>query len=847
MYKNKETNKEISMSKLIRKKGLRVFVVVTMSLLTLCPGAIAGICKELKTKETVGLENGLVKIAFDSTSGQLVSLKNLISNDEYLKNPGGNGNPFRLYLNPDKLPNMVTSVFPWRVPVPKEAEDFGGKILEAKQCGLLESSFVHIDGAGILKLISQNSDSGLEFELEVRLADNEDTAEIKLVIKNIDNKSLEIMTAFPYLTGLGLGDDHSTNLAVKMKKHGIPGEPAWSDPEPGKYSNGGVYGKHFIMPWQAIYEPKMNEGLGIIPIDPDLKNKLIYRFEGGGISIMYFPNDTIEPGKSSEYPPVRLMVHQGNWRKVARKYAHWFGNTFKLRLPPKWYTDMDMWSSAWCTSEDPEKLIKTGENLRYGTPEQKSRSFIEYIPRSFAGNTNDMIEYAMYHQGVISLKSYGQDGTYHFRHDMGGAPAFREGVKRVHKMGRRVMFYIASISSRKDSDLFKGTNMKDWLLMEQPGKMYDISYPEGVSMCFGYKPWQDHLAHVCKRLLWESGADGIRLDEFGTPNVLCYNPAHQHENPYNGTKWALEFLRVIREAMDEVNPEAILMTEGSCDFMHIYSDAGGLQMFYAGDDIEAIRMAVPTYRGPSHSQSAMETMLNGWVGSTKGVWRGSFPGYGQWLPKKPPGYPDSCDVQLRWHELRASFHEAQVDGTITDVDPFAPNVPQWVGRLWCADDYRLLVGGRNDLAPLSTATKIKLPELPDDIQCAYEFNAETLEIKQTELKRTGDDIFVTVKNRFTAVLLPSSSCPPLVFVDGKLPTGKAGEYFEISLKPFAPWGELDNPMVNIEMPGLELEQTDITLPGKVKVKAPDDIYPGLYYIRVTGNCLPLRRWINVIK
>jgi hypothetical protein len=813
--------------------------------IVICQGALANVCKEIKSQKTVGLQNGLLKIAFDRSSGQLVSLKNLITHDEYLKDPGGSGNPFRLYLNPDKLPRMVTATFPWRVAVPKETEDFGGKIVETGQCALLDSLFDHKDGAGHLRLLSEISSSGLAFELTVKLADNEDTAEMQLVVKNTGNKAVQMMTAFPYLTGLGLGEDRSTNLAVKMKKHGIPGEPAWSDPEPGKYSNGGVYGKHFIMPWQAVYEPKMNEGLGVIPLDPDLKNKLIHRFEGGGISIMYFPNDTIKPGKSLEYPAVQLMVHQGNWRKVARRYAQWFADTFTLRLPPAWYTKMDMWSSAWCTGEDPEKLINTGENLRYGTPEYKSRSFVEYIPRSFANNTQDMIEYAMYHQGVITLKSYGQDGTYNFRHDMGGAPAFREGVKRIHKMGRRVMFYIASVSSREDSDLFKGTRMEDWLLMERPGKMYDISYPEGVSMCFGFKPWQDHIAHVCKRLLWESGADGIRLDEFGTPAAACFNPAHQHESPYNGIKWGIAFLKVVREAMDEVDRDSILMTEGSCDFMHLYSDAGGLQMFYAGDGIEAIRIGVPTYRGPSHSQTAIETMVNGWVGTTTKVWRGSFPGYGQWLPKKPPGYPDSCDVQLRWHELRASFHAAQVHGTITDSDPVAPDVPQWIGRLWCADGYRLLVGGRNDLAPLPGPTKIKLPELPDDISCAYEFDAETLEMKQAELVRSGNNSFVTIHNRFTAVLLPKPGCPPLVIVDGNLPAGKAGDALEISLKPFAPWGEIKNSIVSIEMPGWELEQTRLTLPGTIKAKAPDDIYPGNYYLRVTGNCLPLRRWINV--
>ena len=217
----------------------------------------------------------------------------------------------------------------------------------------------------------------------------------------------------------------------------------------------------------------------------------------------------------------------------------------------------------------------------------------------------------MYHEGLVRTGRHGQDGTYHFRSDLGGPEAIRKGVDRMHRIGRRVTFYIAAISTRKDSDLFNGENIDDWLLMEEPGKMLDIGYPFGVSMCHGYAPWQDHIAAVSKRLVEESGADGVRLDEFGTPSIACYNPAHHHASPFDGNKWALELLRKVRAAMDEVNPDAILMTEAACDFMHLYSDGGGLQMFYPGREIDALRVAVPTYRGPGHSPGAVECALNG--------------------------------------------------------------------------------------------------------------------------------------------------------------------------------------------------------------------------------------------
>ena len=49
---------------------------------------------EIETEKRVGLENGLVQIEFNRTSGELVSLKNLGTDDEYLKETGGRWQSF---------------------------------------------------------------------------------------------------------------------------------------------------------------------------------------------------------------------------------------------------------------------------------------------------------------------------------------------------------------------------------------------------------------------------------------------------------------------------------------------------------------------------------------------------------------------------------------------------------------------------------------------------------------------------------------------------------------------------------------------------------------------------------
>ena len=822
------------------KKTPVPFVFFFVLLLTTAPVAAGDVCRRVVDDNSVGLANDHLEIAFDRQSGALVRLKNLATADEYLKDPSGSGNPFRIYLSPDKLPPAVERTFPWHGPMLDDGDTLGATLIDATGCQLVDFAHEHSAGHGQLRLQLVHAPTGLKLQLQARVPDDGDHVDCTLTVRNDGQQPVELITAFPYLTGLGLGADRTTNLAVKMKKHGIPGEPAWVD-------SGGIYGRAVIGQWQSVYERSLDEGLGMIVMDAALRNKILHRFAPSGMSVLYYPADKIAPGSEVAYPTTRLLVHRGNWRRVARDYYDWFKSAFELRLPPRWYDEVDVYGSSWVS--DPEEVAKAKAavaKLETGEPgrEEYFASFAD-LAYAYRNQPYDLWELAMYHEGLVRTGSHEQDGTYHFRSDLGGPEAIRAGVERMHRMGRRVMFYVAAISTRKDSDLFKGENIDDWLLMEQPGKMLDIGYPFGVSMCHGYSPWQDHVAAVCKRLLEESGADGVRLDEFGTPSITCHNPAHHHASPYDGNKWALELLRKVRAAMDEVNPDAILMTEAACDFLHVHSDAGGLQMFYPGHEIDALRVAAPTYRGPAYTPGAVECALNGIVANRLTATRGGYPGWGQWFPPKPEHLTPGEGPELRWHELRATFRAAQIDGTVTDVDPEALNDPHWIGRLWYAENYCVMIGGHEDASPLAGLVRVRLPQLPSAITGAYEIDAQTLVLREAELSGSDGEHVVTVKSGFGAVLLPTADCPPLVIVKGALPTLKAGSEDEITLEAFAPWSKRLAAKVNVTIDGLGWEETSVQLPAVITIKPPVDAIPGLYPLNVTGDCLPMKRWLGV--
>ena len=76
-------------------------------------------------------------------------------------------------------------------------------------------------------------------------------------------------------------------------------------------------------------------------------------------------------------------------------------------------------------------------------------------------------------------------------------------------------------------------------------------------------------------MMRETGADGIRLDEYGHRGWACYDESHAHTYAEPGiTQWqkaTSEATRMIHDAMDEVRPDLVLTTEHpGYDFMLQY-------------------------------------------------------------------------------------------------------------------------------------------------------------------------------------------------------------------------------------------------------------------------------------
>jgi len=259
-----------------------------------------------------------------------------------------------------------------------------------------------------------------------------------------------------------------------------------------------------------------------------------------------------------------------------------------------------------------------------------------------------------------------------------------------------------------------------------------------------------------------------------------------------------------------------------------------------------------------HGAGQIECALQGFVcGNTSPISTGGgFSDHhdriwGPGLEHFPPCYRESDRPKsVRWHELGYSFVEAARHGDPTDINPTVPayseeELVNWDSRLWRSDKYWLMVCGNQAGIRPDKPVEVKLPELPAEIEYAYEFDFETLTRQEVEICRRKEGVYVTTHNGFSAVLFPKPECPPLVEMV-QLSKIKYGSSAKIKFSSFSPWrNSKESIKVDVDIRGLGQSATSLELPGEIKITVPDIAEAGHYYILVSGHCLGLKRWIKV--
>ncbi|MCX6906797.1 MAG: DUF6259 domain-containing protein [Verrucomicrobia bacterium] len=421
-----------------------------------------------------------------------------------------------------------------------------------------------------------------------------------LTLANRGSAPLDFKVAFPHLAGLALSKDPAADYYFFPRGGGIIAD------RPALIRQG--YGDH-----QALYQvmdlfsPSLGAGLSVRTDDADGRYKIFalnkhlpgrspfqtltplcptkpeFQFSntfeqvtGTSLAVEYLRR-TRGPGGTFAPAPVVITAHTGDWKTPMKDYAAWAHRVWKFRLYP---SRLDNVATMIAVGWGRDLLFKDGKYrsdfLKPGRDCLELMSWWEWSPLGPWSTPFDKLEEKIGEAAFKRWQSYfvkdpvtgqtmwnNQPGDYDgYNARFGGLPAFRNAVEDYKKSGSLITLYTDPF--RLDDASKTG---------QQHGKEWDVILPNG-ELSRGYEVWnpchdlpevRQWAADAMGRVMRETGADGIRLDEYGHRGWGCYNPAHKHTFAEPGcTEWqraTAEATKMVRAAMDKANRRSVLTTE----------------------------------------------------------------------------------------------------------------------------------------------------------------------------------------------------------------------------------------------------------------------------------------------
>jgi hypothetical protein len=296
-----------------------------------------------------------------------------------------------------------------------------------------------------------------------------------------------------------------------------------------------------------------------------------------GISLAYeYLRRTGDPGKSFTPADAVIEAHPGDWHEAMKRYAAWAHRVWKFRPPSRFDNVINVLAAGWGQSP----LFKDGAyRTDFMKPMTDCIELMSWWEWSLLGpwrtpfdKVKEVIGEAKYKRWlpyfvkdpVTGKTMFGnQPGDYDgYNERFGGLPAFRKAVQTYKDMGALVTLYTDPI--RCDDGTKMGQKYgKLWGVVKPDGKYVD-NY-EVWNMCHDVAEYRQWVAETMKRVMRETGADGIRLDEYGHKGWACFSTLHKHTFAEPGCQeWMrciAETSKLVHAAMDEVRPDAVLTTE----------------------------------------------------------------------------------------------------------------------------------------------------------------------------------------------------------------------------------------------------------------------------------------------
>jgi hypothetical protein len=511
-------------------------------------------------------ENEFLRIEVNSKSGDITGLYNKRTGKEYI------------------AAKQWARAFRLNVPYPKYVTGYNADYSANSLDSWLQTNCVitsdRSPGSQILRVQYPTLESPAgKFEIDVsysiHLPDNSDEAFFQLEVANHSPYRVKEVF-FPWISGVGAVEDTRTDTFVTSEairriadlriQQGANWEeypflldsPVWPD---GPYS--------LSMPW--INFGGRREGLYLASLTREGTVHMLMLQNFGDekdpiLAIAWAFAPYVEPGRSWRSPEIVLSLHPGDWHAAADKYRTSLGGWHqKVDTPPDFKKPFASFNSFF-TSQNFDQITDLAEDIRkYGLRDLVMWNFGDYYPNVLE---EDDLTVDPPRLGVITPQ-------------WGGLARLKAANAKAHSLGVRTGIIFSQRLWNKDA-LTPALRLlaEKWVIRGESGDPLSETWHHqhlGAAqwshgepyfghleyiMCDAVKDWQNFAIHNIVGVLSQAGYSMMFYDQAAVERNLCFSPEHHHADANAPSLSAYDFIKSLRAAMRETNPNAILIGEG---------------------------------------------------------------------------------------------------------------------------------------------------------------------------------------------------------------------------------------------------------------------------------------------
>lgn len=304
-------------------------------------------------------------------------------------------------------------------------------------------------------------------------------------------------------------------------------------------------------------------------------------------------------GGEVKLPDACIGTHSGNWKNAMKRYVAWSNQTWPHRKGiarnfNRWnrvaghdstnpiYLQYDIWEKRVKGQLPPDpRETDILEFVGWWTNSRKGPWGIELdnVNKETMGEIGTgLITMFTSRDPATGIKWYDYNlGDYDgYNPQWGGLEAFRKFVKNMQSMDKYVTLYFDPMQSCSESEY--GAKYGPKYVCINPAWTDYFKCPRNPStpagavfehcmycMCINDADYVDDFAKKVQKACRDTGANGIRLDVCGSTGFICLSKEHNHVFKEEGqnvwTQAQYRAAKMVREAMDEVDPELTMEAE----------------------------------------------------------------------------------------------------------------------------------------------------------------------------------------------------------------------------------------------------------------------------------------------